>query len=65
MEGLYQLGYTLNADNTVTLDPADPVQVNEVSQYVAIRSVSNAIAQRDREDRERLERKIAARPAWG
>lgn len=64
-EGLYQLGYTLNADNTVALDPADPIAVNEVSQYVAIRSVTDAIAQRDREDRERLERKIAARPAWG
>ena len=62
VEGLFQLGYTLNPDNTVTLDTADPTPVNEVSQYVSIRSASEYDA-RDRADRERLERKIAARPA--
>lgn len=52
MEGLYQLGYTLNADNTVTLDPAEPTPVNEVHQYVAIRS---PFAERDAADRARAE----------
>ena len=61
-EGYFQLGYTLNADNTVTLDTADPVEVNEVVSYVPIRS-SHEFEQRDRAEREALERKIAARPA--
>ena len=30
-----------------------------------VQAISDAIAQRDREDRERLERKLAARPSWG
>ena len=61
-DGYWQLGYTLNADNTVTLDDADPVEVNEVVSYVPIRS-NQQFEQRDRADREALERKIAARPA--
>jgi HK97 family phage prohead protease len=60
-DGYWQLGYTLGADNTVTLDEADPVEVNEVVSYVPIRS-TNAFLQRDRAEREALERKIAARP---
>lgn len=59
MEGLYQLGYTLNADNTVTLDPADPTPVNEVSTYVAIRT-ANEFLERDRADMDRL---LRNRPA--
>ena len=62
VDGLFQLAYTLNSDNTVTLSDADPTPVNEVSQYVAVRSIGDYEA-RDRADRERLERKIAARPA--
>ena len=65
LDGMWQLGYALNADNTVTLDAADPVRVVEVSTYqpLARADVDPAIALRDREDRDRLERKIAARPA--
>jgi hypothetical protein len=62
VDGLFQLPYTLNSDNTVTLSDADPTPVNEVSQYVAVRSIGD-FSDRDRADRERLERKIAARPA--
>jgi HK97 family phage prohead protease len=62
VDGLFQLAYTLNSDNTVTLSDADPTPVNEVSQYVAVRSIGD-FSDRDRADRERLERKIAARPA--
>lgn len=61
-DGYFQLGYSLNSDNTVTLDTADPVQVNEVVSYVPIRS-NQQFEQRDRADREALDRKIAARPA--
>lgn len=50
MDGLWQLGYTLNPDHTVTLDTADPTPVNEVTTYVAIR---NAFAERDAADRQR------------
>jgi len=61
-DGYFQLGYSLNSDNTVTLDTADPVQVNEVVSYVPIRS-NQQFEQRDRADCEALDRKIAARPA--
>jgi len=66
LDGMWQLGYALNADNTVTLDTADPVRVVEVSTYqpVARAEVDPAIVQRDREDLARLEHKIAARPAF-
>lgn len=60
-DGYWQLGYSLGSDNTVTLDDADPIEVNEVVSYVPIRSI-NAFEQRDRAEREALERKIAARP---
>ena len=62
VDGTWQLGYSLNADNTITLDDADPVAVNEVVTWVPIRS-ANEFEQRDRAEREALDRKIAARPA--
>jgi len=62
VDGTWQLGYSLNADNTITLDNADPVAVNEVVTWVPIRS-ANQFEQRDRAEREALDRKIAARPA--
>lgn len=60
-DGTWQLGYSLNSDNTVTLADADPIEVNEVVTWVPIRS-ANQFEQRDRAEREALERKIAARP---
>lgn len=60
-DGTWQLGYSLNSDNTVTLADTDPIEVNEVVSWVPIRS-ANQFEQRDRLEREALERKIAARP---
>ena len=59
MSGLYQLGYTKNDDNTVTLDTADPIPVNEVCSYVPIRSphfdIEARIAARRRAEESEIE----------
>jgi Caudovirus prohead serine protease len=60
-DGYWQLDYSLGDNNTVTLADTDPIEVNEVVSYVPIRS-TNQFEQRDRAEREALERKIAARP---
>lgn len=61
IDGCWQLAYTLNDDRTVTLSDDDPIAVNQVVSYIPIRSTSS-YDQRDRADREALERKIAMRP---
>ena len=61
---LYQVPYTLDANNLPVLDLSNPIAVVEVTTYNPLRS-ANEYEARDRADRERLERLIAARPAWG
>jgi len=62
MGGLYQVPYTLDANNLPVLDLSNPIPVVEVTTYNPLRS-ANEYEARDRADRERLERLIAARPA--
>jgi hypothetical protein len=59
---LYQAPYTLDANNLPVIDMTNPTPVVEVVTYNPLRSAGDYEA-RDRADRERLERKIAARPA--
>jgi HK97 family phage prohead protease len=59
---LYEATYTLDANNLPQIDMTNPTPVVEVVTYTPLRSASEYEA-RDRADRERLERKIAARPA--
>lgn len=59
---LFQAPYTLDANNLPIIDLTNPTPVVEVVTYNPLRSAGDYEA-RDRADRERLERKIAARPA--
>jgi hypothetical protein len=59
---MYEATYTLDANNLPQIDMTNPTPVVEVVTYTPLRSASEYEA-RDRADRERLERKIAARPA--
>jgi HK97 family phage prohead protease len=59
---LFQAPYTLDANNLPVIDMTNPTPVVEVVTYNPLRSAGDYEA-RDRADRERLERKIAARPA--
>jgi hypothetical protein len=61
---LYQAPYTLDANSLPVLDLSSPIPVVEVTTYNPLRS-ANEYEARDRADRERLERLIAARPSWG
>ena len=62
LDGLSQLGYTLDGDGVAVLADSQPTPIREVTKYEPRDAAS--FVDRDRADRDRLDMKIANRPQF-